>query len=81
MLRGSRFLVIRIKTEEREQRQAACMKMRAFWDTVPFILVGTDRRFRRAYCLHQQRDVGTLMMKTVLTSETSVYSIKNGAIS
>jgi hypothetical protein len=39
------------------------MKMRPFWDTVPFIIVGTERRFRRAYCLHQQRDVGNLMIR------------------
>jgi hypothetical protein len=28
--------------------------MRAFWDTVPCSLVGIDRRFRDAYCLHLQ---------------------------
>jgi hypothetical protein len=49
------------------------MKMRAFWDIVSCSLVGVDRRFRRAYHLHQPEDVG---MWTVSTSETSVYSNK-----
>jgi hypothetical protein len=33
---------------------AARIKMRALWDIVPCILVGLDRRFRFAYCLHHQ---------------------------
>jgi hypothetical protein len=28
--------------------------MRAFWDVAPCSLVGVDRRFRGAYCLHYQ---------------------------
>jgi hypothetical protein len=35
---------------------AAGMKMRAFWDVTPCSLVGVDRRFRGAYCLHHQGD-------------------------
>jgi hypothetical protein len=35
--------------------------MRAVWDIAPWNLVAVDRRFRGAYCLHQQ-------------GETSVYS-------
>jgi hypothetical protein len=31
---------------------AASIKMRAFWDIVVCSLVGIDRRFRGAYCLH-----------------------------
>jgi hypothetical protein len=33
---------------------AASMKIRAFWDVAPCSLVGIDRRFRGAYCLHHQ---------------------------
>jgi hypothetical protein len=33
---------------------AASMKFRVFWDVAPCSLVGVDRRFRDAYCLHQQ---------------------------
>jgi hypothetical protein len=32
------------------------MKMRAFWDIVPFSLVGVDRHFIGMYCLHHQGD-------------------------
>jgi hypothetical protein len=32
------------------------MKMRVFWDIAPYSLVGVDRRFRGAYCLHQGDD-------------------------
>jgi hypothetical protein len=35
---------------------AARTKMRVFWDIAPCSLVGVDRRFRVAYCLHHQRD-------------------------
>jgi hypothetical protein len=35
---------------------AASMKMRPFWDTAPYSLVGADRRFRGAYCLRHQGD-------------------------
>jgi hypothetical protein len=32
----------------------ASMKMRSYWGIVPCSLVGVDRRFRGAYCLHHQ---------------------------
>jgi hypothetical protein len=32
------------------------MKFRAFWDVAPCSLIGEDRRFRVAYCLHNQGD-------------------------
>jgi hypothetical protein len=35
---------------------AAIMKIRAFWDVAPCSLVGVERRFRGAYCLHHQGD-------------------------
>jgi hypothetical protein len=51
------------------------MKIRAFWDVSPCSLIGVDRRFRRAYCLHHKGDeINALMMEAVCTSETSVYS-------
>jgi hypothetical protein len=36
---------------------AASMKIRAFWDVAPCSLVGVDRRFRGAYCLHHQGEI------------------------
>jgi hypothetical protein len=45
------------------------MTIRAFWDIETCSLVEVDRRFRGAYQLHH-----FLMMDTVCTSETSVYS-------
>jgi hypothetical protein len=30
------------------------MKVKAFWDVMPRILVEVDRRFRGVYCLHHQ---------------------------
>jgi hypothetical protein len=30
------------------------LKMTAFWDAAPFIIVKVDRRFRGVYCLHHQ---------------------------
>jgi hypothetical protein len=35
---------------------AARMKMAVFWDVTPYILILIGRRFRGAYCLHQQGD-------------------------
>jgi hypothetical protein len=32
------------------------MKMTVFWDVAPCTVVGIDRRFTGAYCLHQQGD-------------------------
>jgi hypothetical protein len=32
------------------------MEIRALWDVAPCSLVGLDRRFRGAYCLHYQGD-------------------------
>jgi hypothetical protein len=37
---------------------AASMKFRVFWDVAPCCVVGVDRRFRGAYCLHHQGDDG-----------------------
>jgi hypothetical protein len=37
------------------------MKMRAFWDMVPYSLVEVDRNFRGAYCLHHRPDDGGSM--------------------
>jgi hypothetical protein len=49
----------------------ASMKCRVFWDVAPCSLIGVDRRFRRAYCLHYQ-GVSNLfsatMSRPVLTS-------------
>jgi hypothetical protein len=45
--------------------------MKAFWDTAPCVLVEADRRFRDAYCLHQQGDIAQ-MMTVVSASEASV---------
>jgi hypothetical protein len=55
--------------------KATRTKLRAFWDIAPCSLVGVDRLFRGAYCLHRQGDYGfiTMMMEAVRTSETSVY--------
>jgi hypothetical protein len=38
---------------------AASMKMTAFWDIARCSLVKVDRRFRHAYCLHQNDDGGS----------------------
>jgi hypothetical protein len=35
---------------------AASMKIRAFWDVLPFSLVGVDRLFRGSYCLRDHGD-------------------------
>jgi len=51
---------------------AANIKIMAFWDIAPCSLVLLGRRFRDAYCLHQQ-SFTALMMKAVSNSETSVY--------
>jgi hypothetical protein len=32
------------------------IQIRVFWDVAPFSLVGADRRFIGAYCLHHQGD-------------------------
>jgi hypothetical protein len=40
---------------------AASMKIRAFWDAAPCNLVGADRRFKGAYCLHHQGDRWALL--------------------
>jgi hypothetical protein len=52
------------------------MKIRASWDVAPCSLVGVERGFRGAYCLHHQGDelFFALMMEAIRTSETSVYS-------
>jgi hypothetical protein len=33
------------------------MKIRTFWDVAPCSFFGVDRRFRGAYCLHNQDDL------------------------
>jgi hypothetical protein len=33
---------------------AASIKIRVFWNVMPCSLIGVDRRFRGAYCLHHQ---------------------------
>jgi hypothetical protein len=33
---------------------ASSMKMKVFWDIAPCSLAGVDRRFSRAYCVHNQ---------------------------
>jgi hypothetical protein len=47
------------------------MKMIAFWDIAPCILIEMDRPFRGAYCLHHQgnetRLHGGLSQKTVVS--------------
>jgi hypothetical protein len=48
---------------------AALVKMAVFWVVAPCSLVEVYRRFRGACCLHHQ---AALMMKTAITSETSV---------
>jgi hypothetical protein len=35
--------------------------MTVFWDVAPCSLVGTDRRFRAAYCFHLQADIALMM--------------------
>jgi hypothetical protein len=42
------------------------LKSKAFWDIAPCSLLGVDRRFGGAYCLHHEDD------DEVRTSETSV---------
>jgi hypothetical protein len=78
---------VRLRSTGLDEHSCECLKtflilkMRAFWDIAPCSRVGVDRRFRDAYCRHHQSDefiltasIITLMMETVLTSETSVYS-------
>jgi hypothetical protein len=48
----------------------ANMKLTAFWNIASSSLVGVDRHFRGAYCLHHV----CLKMETIRTCETSVYS-------
>jgi hypothetical protein len=50
------------------------MKIRVLCDIAPCSLVGVDRCFTGAYCLHHQGLYITLMMEAVRTYETSVYS-------
>jgi hypothetical protein len=50
------------------------MKLSVFWDITPCSLVGTDRRFGGAYCLHHKgiHFIIAIMMETASTSETLV---------
>jgi hypothetical protein len=43
-----------LRVSQFEQKKP--VKIRAFYDMVPFSLVGVDRRFRGAYCLYHQGD-------------------------
>jgi hypothetical protein len=43
-----------ISKERDEFLTAASMNMAVFWDVAPCSLVGTDRRFKGAYCLLRQ---------------------------
>jgi hypothetical protein len=54
---------------------AAIMKFRLFWDVAHCKLVLIDRRFRGACSLHHH--FIAVMMKSVLVSETSVFSNEN----
>jgi hypothetical protein len=51
-------------------------KIIIFRDITKCSLVGVDRRFRGAHCLHHQGNypITTMMMEAVRTSETLVYS-------
>jgi hypothetical protein len=52
---------------------AASMKT-VLWDMAPCSPIEVDRRFRGAYCLHNQGDeLIALIIKAVLISETSIY--------
>jgi hypothetical protein len=55
---------------------AASMKMTVFWVVARCSLVEVYRRFRGAYCFHQQGD-HHLIMEAVSTSETSVNFYQN----
>jgi hypothetical protein len=57
------------------------LKMRDFWNIAPCILVGIDRRFRDAYCLHQPDEgsthlwnVGILQRDYTALYPTRLYS-------
>jgi hypothetical protein len=56
------------------------MKMRTLWDVAPCSLVGLDRRFRGAYCLHHQVYDSMHTLETSLyTSETTPRCIPEGS--
>jgi hypothetical protein len=50
----------------------AVLKMTAFWDVAPCILVEIDRRFRDSNCLHNQAD-GSEAVSTSEPRYTSTY--------
>jgi hypothetical protein len=53
------------------------MKLRAFWDIAPCSLVGVDRRFRGAYCLHHQGDESSptpLRLHGAISQKALVFS-------
>jgi hypothetical protein len=54
---------------------AASIKIRAFWVVAPCSLVGLDRRFRGAYCLHNQGDDIHRSTPTRLNGATSQKTI------
>jgi hypothetical protein len=41
------------------------LKIRAFWDIATCSLAGVDRRFRGAYCLHYQSDIGARLQGAI----------------
>jgi hypothetical protein len=45
-----------IQHERFEVLTMMSMKVAVFWNLEPYSMVDTDRRFRRAYCLHHQSD-------------------------
>jgi hypothetical protein len=49
------------------------MKMIAFKDIAPFSLFVVVRRFRGAYCLHDQDDDIALVIEVLCIFETSAY--------
>jgi hypothetical protein len=48
------------------------LKMTIFWDVAPYSLVEIYRRFRGAYCIHDQCIVISLIIEAASTCETLV---------
>jgi hypothetical protein len=53
----------------------ASVKMTAYWDVAPCSLIGVDRCFRGAYCLHDQPDGGGSMRLHGATSQKALIFI------
>jgi hypothetical protein len=85
-------MTVRIRRYERNSRMetnveakswaltSAYLKMRAFWDIAPCNLVGVDRRFRGAYCLHHHPDGGSPHFSNVSTSTRLLYAVSQKAL-